>query len=48
MIEEVPNIGYLSKYSEVSKLLRGDARWRAIDEKDREDLFQDFIDDLGE
>ena len=41
-------LGYLSKYYLVSKRLQTDPRFKAIEERDREEVFQDFIDKLGE
>lgn len=38
----------MSKYYLVSKRLQGDPRFKAIEERDREEVFQDFIDKLGE
>ena len=42
------HLNYMSKYYLVSKRLLNDSRFKAIDERDREEVFQDYIDKLGE
>ena len=42
------HLSYMSKYYLVSKRLLNDSRFKAIDERDREEVFQDYIDKLGE
>lgn len=46
MLEEDHSISSDTKFSDAIKRLCSDERWRAIDERDREDLFQDYLDDL--
>ena len=41
-------LNYLSRYYDVSRRLQRDPRFRAIDERDREDVYQEFIEKLGE
>lgn len=41
-------LSFLSKYFQIQKKVCYDIRWKGCDEKDREELFQDFIDRLGE
>jgi len=41
-------LNYLSKYFLFAKKAAADLRFKSCDEKDREELFQDFIDRLGE
>jgi FF domain len=36
----------LSKFFHVARMIGGDTRFKNIDEKDREELFQDYVDDL--
>ena len=36
----------LSKYYQVSRQMHMDPRFKNIEDKDREDIFQDFLDDL--
>jgi pre-mRNA-processing factor 40 len=35
-----------SKYYKTSHFFQGDPRWRILEEKEREDLFQDYLDEL--
>lgn len=35
-----------SKFFQVARLIGGDTRFKNIDEKDREELFQQYVDDL--
>lgn len=46
MLEEDHSLTSETKFSDAVKKFCGDERWRAIDERDREDLFQDYLDDL--
>jgi len=46
MLEEDIGINSDTKFADAMKKLCSDERWRAIDERDREDLFQDYLDDL--
>eukprot|EP01017_Pseudomicrothorax_dubius_P008723 TRINITY_DN12880_c0_g1_i2.p1 TRINITY_DN12880_c0_g1~~TRINITY_DN12880_c0_g1_i2.p1 ORF type:complete len:491 (-),score=154.88 TRINITY_DN12880_c0_g1_i2:124-1596(-) len=48
MLEEAPGLNSDSKFHKVSMQFHHDQRWKAIDERDRENLFQDFLDDLYE
>jgi hypothetical protein len=53
MLEEMyhaKKLDILSKYYIVSKshTMQGDFRYKACDEKDREELFQDFLDQVLE
>lgn len=41
-------MNYLSKYYIFAKKVIADARFKACEEKDRDELFQDFIDRMGE
>lgn len=41
-------ITYLSKYYAISKKLQGDIRFKMVDDREREELFQDYIEKLGE
>jgi pre-mRNA-processing factor 40 len=46
MLEEEETLTAETKFSKVIMKFCQDERWRAIDEREREDLYQDFIDDL--
>jgi len=46
--EQGTSLNYLSKYYEVSKRLQREPRFRSIEERDREEVFQEFIERLGE
>ncbi len=46
MLEEDLCLTSDTKFSDAIKKFCSDERWRAIDERDREDLFQDYLDDL--
>ncbi len=41
-------ITYLSKFYEISKKLQSDIRFKMVDDREREELFQDYIEKLGE
>lgn len=38
----------MSKFYNVSRTLAADPRYKNVDDKDREEIFQDFIDGLWE
>ena len=46
--EQGTQLNYLSRYYDVSRRLQRDPRFRAIEERDREDVYQEFIEKLGE
>ena len=46
--EQGTQLSYLSRYYEVSRRIQREPRFRVIDERDREEVFQDFIERLGE
>ena len=46
MLEEDPSLNSNSKFSEALTKYCYDDRWRAIDEREREEIFQDYIDIL--
>lgn len=46
MLEEDKSLTSDSKYSEIIMKFCQDERWRAIDERERDDIFQDYLDDL--
>ena len=46
MLEEDETLTSTSKYLDQINKFCMDERWRSIDEKDRENLFQDYLDDL--
>lgn len=46
MLEEDFAITSDTKFNEIIKKFCTDERWRSIDERDREELFQDYLDDL--
>jgi len=49
MLEENRHqLNYLSKYFQFAKKVAADLRFKSCDDKDREELFQDFIDRIGE
>lgn len=41
-------ITYLSKFYVISKKLQGDIRFKMVDDREREELFQDYIERLGD
>ena len=41
-------ITYLSKFYVISKKLQSDIRFKMVDDREREELFQDYIERLGE
>jgi len=42
------NLDYLSKFYVVSKRIQNDPRFKMVDERDREELFQDFVERIGD
>jgi pre-mRNA-processing factor 40 len=46
MLEEDHTITSDTKFSEIVMKLCTDERWRSIDDRERDDLFQDYLDDL--
>ncbi len=46
ILEEDHSLNSDTKFCDAMKKFCTDERWRAIDERDREDLFQDYLDDL--
>ncbi len=46
MLEEDLTLNSDFKFCEVINKYCGDERWRAVDERDRDELFQDYLDDL--
>ncbi|MCQ2815813.1 MAG: hypothetical protein MJ252_00960 [archaeon] len=46
MIEESPYIRADTKYSEAMTIFSNDDRWRCLEERDREEIYQDYIDIL--
>jgi len=46
--ENRSQLNYLSKYYIFAKKVITDPRFKACEEKDRDELFQDFIDQMGE
>ena len=47
MLESKKDITSESKFYKVAYMVVGDLRWKAIDERERESLFQDYLDDLA-
>ena len=48
MLRERININSDTKFYKISFQLMNDFRWRAVEERDRETIFQDYLDDLFE
>lgn len=48
MLVEFKNLTSESKYAQVAQYFYMDPRWKAIDIKDRENLYQDYLDELFE
>ena len=49
MLSEQGNqLNFLSKYYLVSKKVQSDPRFKAMEDRDREETFQEFIEKLGE
>jgi pre-mRNA-processing factor 40 len=46
MLDQVQELNVLSKYQECVKYFQSDRRYLQLDEKDREDYFQDYMDEL--
>lgn len=46
MLKEQKTLHSLSKYYQAAKVLASDPRFKNTDEKDREDIFQDYLDEL--
>ncbi len=46
LLHESKHLTALSKYYQVVRTLQPDPRFKVVDEKDREEIFQDFLDDL--
>lgn len=46
MLEEKQILTSESKFHKVAHLFMNDYRWKALEEKDRENIFQDFLDYL--
>jgi len=46
MLEDSKGLNSDTKFHKVMNHYTHDERWRAVDEKDRESLFQDHLDDL--
>jgi hypothetical protein len=48
MLEERHLLNSDSKYYKVFQLFMNDPRWKALEDREREQTFQDFLDDLYE
>jgi len=48
MLEEKNILDSDSKYYKVFHLLMNDHRWRALEDREREQTFQEYLDDLYE
>lgn len=46
MLETSPHLTSESKFHKVAYLLVHDPRWKVVEERDREILFQDYLDEL--
>jgi len=44
--EQRKNLNGMSKFYQVARFMSVDSRFKNIEERDREELFQDFIDEL--
>ena len=46
LLKEQKHLHSLSKYYQVARQLQTDSRYKNIEEKDREEIFQDYLDEL--
>jgi hypothetical protein len=46
LLKEQKHLHSLCKYYQLIKTISIDSRFKNVDEKDREDIFQDYLDDL--
>ena len=46
MLKEQKHLHALSKYYQVAKTLQSESRYKGVDEKDREEIFQEYLDEL--
>ena len=45
MLEACEQLSSDSKFHKVAHLFIHDARWKAVEERDRENIFQDYLDE---